>query len=349
MKNKLETKTAGEILTTVFPPMEYLVDGLLPQGLFILAGTQKVGKSWLALDLCVSIATERKVLGRSTVRRDALYLCLEDNFRRIQKRLFAIDAPETEDMYCAITSGTIENGLLEQIEDFYKEHIDLGLVVIDTLQKVREGVESTYATDYKEMSALKALADKLDITIIVIHHTRKMPDSDPFNQITGSTGLSGCADGSFVLAETYRGSGVGTLTCVGRDVGFLEIKVHFDQAQMRWIAEEDLSVSGSKNNLFLSAVYVFIREKLHFVGTPTELSDELKAITDETFYPNRIKRDLVENGYTLMLYGIVFAYERRHSGRYIKLDYYPERDSSVGRNDSGFTVAQLPVNVSQSS
>ena len=217
MKNKLETKTAGEILTTVFPPMEYLVDGLLPQGLFILAGTQKVGKSWLALDLCVSIATEREVLGRTTVRRDALYLCLEDNFRRIQKRLFAIDAPETEDMYCAITSGTIEHGLLEQIEDFYKEHIDLGLVVIDTLQKVREGVESTYAADYKEMSALKALADKLDITIIVIHHTRKMPDSDPFNQITGSTGLSGCADGSFVLAETYRGSGVGTLTCVGRD------------------------------------------------------------------------------------------------------------------------------------
>lgn len=336
-------------MTTVYPPLEYLVDELLPQGLYILAGSQKVGKSWLALDLCVSIAVGRKVLGRRTERHDTLYLCLEDNYRRIQKRLYAIDSPETDDMYCAITSGTIENGLLEQIEDFYKSHIDLGLVVIDTLQKIRDGIESTYATDYKEMSALKALADKLDITIIVIHHTRKMPDSDPFKKITGSVGLSGCADGSFVLEETSRGSRVGTLYCVSRELGQLELEVHFDDSQMRWLVNDDLQVSGSRNNLLLSAIYVFIRERLHFSGTPTELSDELKKLTDEVFYPNRIKRDLFENGYVLMKYGIAFDYERRHSGRLIKLDYYPERDSSVDRSESESTVTQLVAKASQSS
>ena len=349
MRNKLQTCTAGEIMSTVYKPVSFLVDGLLPHGLFILAGTQKVGKSWLALDLCVSIATERTVLGRKTVRHDTLYLCLEDNYARIQKRLFAIDAPETDDMYCAVTSGTIENGLLGQIEDFANEHIDLGLVVIDTLQKVRDGSESTYAADYKEMSALKSLADKLGITIIVIHHTRKMPDSDPFNQIAGSIGLSGCSDGSFVLSESFRGSRIGTLCCVGRAIENAELSVKFDEAQMRWTVNDDLYVSGSSNNLFLSAVYVFIRERLHFFGTPTELADELKAKTEEVFYPNRIKRDLVENGYVLMRYGIDFAYERRHTGRFIRLDYTPDRDSSVSRTEPGSTVTTELANALQTS
>jgi hypothetical protein len=96
--------------------------------------------------------------------------------------------------------------------------------------KVRDGSESTYAADYKEMSALKSLADKLGITIIVIHHTRKMPDSDPFNQIAGSIGLSGCSDGSFVISETFRGSRIGTLCCVGRDIENAELSVKFDEA-----------------------------------------------------------------------------------------------------------------------
>lgn len=89
---------------------------------------------------------------------------------------------------------------------------------IDTLQKIRESTENNYGSDYKELSVLKTLADKLEISIVLVHHTRKCPDSDPFNMISGSTGLSGCVDGSMVLVETKRGSRMAKLYCVDRDI-----------------------------------------------------------------------------------------------------------------------------------
>ena len=119
MQKKLQTNTAEEILSTVYKPIEYFIDGLLAQGLYILAGSQKVGKSWLALDICHSIATGSDVLKRKTVQGTTLYLCLEDNFVRIQDRLFSISAEPTENMHFAVMADTIGNGLENQIEDFY--------------------------------------------------------------------------------------------------------------------------------------------------------------------------------------------------------------------------------------
>lgn len=118
MQKKLQTNTAEEILSTVYKPIEYFIDGLLAQGLYILAGSQKVGKSWLALDICHSIATGSDVLKRKTVQGTSLYLCLEDNFVRIQDRLFSISAEPTENMHFAVMADTIGNGLENQIEGF---------------------------------------------------------------------------------------------------------------------------------------------------------------------------------------------------------------------------------------
>ena len=101
-------------------------------------------------------------------------------------------------------ADTIGDGLEQQIEQFYLAHRDLKIVIIDTLQKIRSSEESAYGTDYKELASLKRLADKLAITILLVHHTRKCKDSDPFNMISGSTGLRGCADGALVLIEKDR-------------------------------------------------------------------------------------------------------------------------------------------------
>ena len=167
--------------------------------------------------------------------------------------------------------------------------------------------------------------------------------------ISGSTGISGCADGSMVLAETFRGSRKGTLYCVGRDIGNAEIAVEFDEAVMKWIVSDEPPPQKSHDNIFLSAVYLFIRERFHFVGTATELIEELKSITDEEFFPNRVTRDLVQNGYELSKYGIEFQYKRTHSGRIIHLDYYSERDGSDGKNDDRVTVTQRCLETSQTS
>lgn len=170
MSNMLQTKTAEEILSTVFKPKEFIIDGLLTQGLYVLAGAQKVGKSWLAMDICLSIATGVLVLGRETIQGTALYLCLEDNYQRLQRRLFQMNAEPIENLHFAIAADKIGAGLEEQIESFKKEHDDLKIVVVDVMQMVRSNVESSYGADYAELIALKQVAYRLGICILMIHH-----------------------------------------------------------------------------------------------------------------------------------------------------------------------------------
>lgn len=187
---------------------------------------------------------------------------------------------------------------------------------------------------------LKNFADKLGIAIVLVHHTRKSSDSDPFNMISGSTGLSGCADGSMVLVETKRGSRNAKLHCVGRDIENAEINLHFDSDIKKWIVTDESTAPKSKDNIFLSAIYLFIKAKIYFEGTATELVEQLKSVTDEEFFANRVTRDLVQNGYEMSKYGIDFQYKRVHDGRKIILNYNYERDGSDGKNGSGVTVTK---------
>ena len=156
---KLITRSCEEIMTTVYKPIEFVIDGLIAQGLYILAGAPKVGKSWLALDMCLSIAKGEKNLGLKTSQGTALYLCLEDSYARIQNRLYELTDEPTEMLYFSVMSDPIGGGLEEQIEGFVSEHRDLKIVFIDTLQMVRGSTDSSYGSDYKDLSILKALAD----------------------------------------------------------------------------------------------------------------------------------------------------------------------------------------------
>ena len=132
------------------------------------------------------------------------YLCLEDSFQRIQSRLFDLteDAPPT--LHFAVMAEQLHSGLVEQIEQFLKEHPATGLVVIDTLQRIRtmNNDATPYANDYRDIGVLKALADRHRIAVLLIHHLRKLNDDDPMNMISGTTGLSGATDSSFVLRKS---------------------------------------------------------------------------------------------------------------------------------------------------
>ncbi len=337
---KFDSKSCEEIMTTVYKPIKFVVDNMIAQGLYILAGAPKVGKSWLSLDICLSMAKGNKILDRETSKGTVLYLCLEDSFERIQKRLYELTDEPTDNLHFAIMADTIGNGLEEQIEKFKSVHVDLKIVFIDTLQMIRNETDSNYGSDYKELSVLKTLADKLEIAIVLVHHTRKCFDSDPFNMISGSTGLSGCVDGSMVLIENKRGSRSAKLYCVGRDIENAEINLQFDSDLKKWFVTDDPVAKKSKDNIFLAAVYLFIKVKIHFEGSATELVEQLKLVSDEEFHFNRVTRELVQNGYTLRKYGIDFQYKRVHGGRRIILHYNRERDSSDSKNSSGVTVTK---------
>lgn len=203
---KLETFDGESLMDERIEPLQFCIDTLLPQGLIILAGPPKVGKSWLVLDWCLSISKGEKVWNYTTKQGTTLCICLEDNKRRLQKRLNVITDDVPRNIFFATSSCSLAEGLEEQIEDFVTEHTDTRLVVIDTLQLVRKPHKDiSYANDYYEISKLKNLADKLDISLLLIHHFRKESSGDFLNNFSGSTAITGCADTLISISEKERG------------------------------------------------------------------------------------------------------------------------------------------------
>ena len=326
MQEPLETYSSEHIMNTPLTPLPFIVYKLLYPGLYLLAGAPKVGKSWLALDLCLSVAGGEQFLKHDTSPGQVLYMSLEDTLLRLQNRLYELTDEPQEDLHFAIHSGTIGNGLEDQIVNCKQKFPNLRLIVIDTLQKIREVTDISYGSDYRDLSVLKELADKLQIVILLIHHTRKCYDDDPFNRISGSTGILGCVDGSMVLIESKRGSRKAKLHCTGRDIEPLELNLAFQN--QRWTVEDD--VPERKPDLFSFAIHDLMMTERTFRGTATELCKLLYQRFAVQYFPNHVTRDLVQHTDELKNYGVKFRLHRSHGTRYLYLDYVPEGDSKSG-------------------
>ena len=152
------------LMNTVLPPIRFVISQLLPQGLHVLAGAPKVGKSWLSLWLCLQVAKGEPAWDFSTTKGDVLYLCLEDSYSRIQNRLLDITDDAPPNLFFATMSEKLQSGLEQQIERFLAAHPDTVLIVIDTLQRIRGGVNDAnpYASDYRDLGILKELAGVID-------------------------------------------------------------------------------------------------------------------------------------------------------------------------------------------
>lgn len=162
---KLKTIDADTLLSTPMRKTLFVVDGLIPQGLSVLSGSSKIGKSWLMLWLGVQVARGQPVWEFETHKSDVLYLCLEDTYARIQSRLYQITDEAPPELRIATTSFQIGNGLEQQIEQYLSDFPKTKLVIIDTFQKVRDskstcGKKGMYAGDYDDVSALKNFSDK---------------------------------------------------------------------------------------------------------------------------------------------------------------------------------------------
>ncbi len=243
------------LISTVLPPIRFVVDKLLPQGLHILAGAPKVGKSWLALWLCLCVAKGEPVWNFPTLRGSVLYLCLEDSYSRIQNRLLDITDDAPAGLCFATMSEKLHSGLVEQIEGFLAEHPETVLVVIDTLQRIRAvGNEANpYASDYRDLGVLKELADRHRIAILLIHHLRKLNDEDPMNMISGTTGISGATDTNLVLKKGKRSGSTATLYCTGRDIEYQELALEFDRNTHLWnLVSSGESIEEKQDEVLLS-------------------------------------------------------------------------------------------------
>ena len=322
---KLETITAEDLQNRTYEPTHFLVDELIPEGLHILAGAPKIGKSWLALWLCLCVAQGQALWNFATTQGEALYLSLEDSFQRIQTRLFDLteDAPST--LHFAIMADTLKRGLEQQIEQFLTDHPATKLVVIDTLQRVRgTGSDSNlYANDYQDIGLLKKLADKRHIAILLIHHLRKLHDDDPMNMISGSTGLSGAADSTFVLQKNSRLANVASLHCTGRDIPDRTLKLEFGVEDHVWkLLEDSKTCSGASKISALQLVHLFsalLSADPAYTGTPSALSAKIDSDGRLGITPKKVTRLVLESVETLRENGVLVKTYRSNGKRLISL------------------------------
>ena len=337
---KLETITAEDLQNRTYEPTHFLVDELVPEGLHILAGAPKIGKSWLALWLCLCVAQGQPLWNFATAQGEVLYLSLEDSFQRIQTRLFDLteDAPPT--LHFAIMADTLKHGLEQQIEQFLTEHPTTKLVVIDTLQRVRgTGSDSNlYANDYQDIGLLKKLADKYHIAILLIHHLRKLHDDDPMNMISGSTGLSGAADSAFVLQKNARSANAASLHCTGRDIPDRTLKLELGEDDHVWkLLADSKTCTGASKISALQLVHLFsalLSADPTYTGAPSALSAKIDPDGRLGITPKKVTRLVLESVETLRENGILVKTYRSNGKRLISLRSVESADlPTVGNID----------------
>jgi hypothetical protein len=234
--------TARELDAMEFEPIRYVVPGYIAEGLTLLAGKPKLGKSWLAMDVALTVASGGVCLGNvKCVQGDVLYLALEDNRRRLQSRirkLWPYDWPTPERLHLATEWPRADKGGIRAIGEWIKDHPGARLVIVDILAMFKataKGRDQTlYEADYLAIKDLQALAIETGVAIVVVHHTRKGGGAaDPFEKVSGTLGLSGAADTTIILDRDQNGC---TLYGRGRDIEEIETAVQFNKETCRWAA-----------------------------------------------------------------------------------------------------------------
>lgn len=309
---ELSARTAQELLEEPITEADWVIEDILPVGAHILAGAPKIGKSWMMLAMGLAVSMGQPFWDYAVCQGAVLYLCLEDTYARVKKRLWKLTNEANDRFYLTNSAATIKDGLAEQIEYFVITHPDLKLVFIDTFQKVRSPTgDSVYAADYGDFSALKAVADKHSLAMVV-HHTRKMADEDIMNTVSGSSGITGSADSIWVLKRASRGVGDATLTVTGRDVEFRELKLALRDCRWNLIkrtSDEELEERDIPDCVLKVVEFMRANDVGAWSGSVGKLIDAtaVKGATVATF-----GKFLAQHSVFMRLRGI--AYSKKHTG-----------------------------------
>ena len=317
----LPTVTMTELYDTIYESKPPVIDGLLQNGTYIFAGAPKVGKSFLVAQLAYHVATGQKLWDHEVRQGTVLYLALEDGYERLQERMYRMFGVEgTPNLHFAIAAKQLGNGLDAQLEKFVREHPDTRLIIIDTLQKVRElsGEAYSYRDDYQIIGQLKQLADKFKLCLLIVHHTRKSPANDEFDRISGTTGIYGCSDGAFVLSKEHRTDRTATLSISGRDQPDQCIHLVRDEATLQWNFDHaDTELYREPPDPLLEKIAALVTdEQPTWQGSATELI----AATGCVIQPNALAKHLNVNAAKLLCdYGIRYSNAHTKTGSRITL------------------------------
>ena len=338
MLNELNTYTLQELYKQPIEPIPWVVEDLLAPGLYFLGGSPKVGKSWLALQLCLAVCQAEPFLGFKTRRTEVLYISLEDGPRRLHIRALRLTEEAPAGLHLCSHAHLIGHGLEQQLDQMLAEHPAIKLVIIDTLQKIREatGASPSYSIDYRDASTLTAVADRNDICMVVVHHLRKQEDKDPFKQLSGTNGLNGAADGSIVLDRRKRQEGTATMSATGRDIEDMELTLDFSDCRWsRGCSPEQLQMLQ-----LLPALQRLLADK-PFSGTATELAAKLEN-EGSLWGPAQLSRYLQSHEEELARYGILLSTRRTSKQRLLQLCCRPhDENDGCDASDTGFEIPDV--------
>ena len=316
----LQTVSMTELYDTVYPPRTPVVDGFLYGGTYLFVGAPKVGKSFFMGQLAYHVAMGLPLWNYPVRKGTVLYLALEDDYARLQRRLSVMFGVECADnLFFATQAKTLNEGLDGELEGFLKEHKDARLIIIDTLQKVREvgGDRYSYSSDYEIVTKLKSFSDKYGVCLLVVHHTRKLESEDSFDMISGTNGLLGAADGAFIMQKKKRTDNTAVMDIVGRDQPDQELTIEFDRERCVWkFQKAETELWKQPPNPLLEVINEFLTEdRQEWEGTATEL---LKQLPDMQLSANVLSRRLnVVNSQLLNDYGIFYDNKRGHERKII--------------------------------
>lgn len=235
--------SAADLIEKEMPPPQFLLDGLLAEGLTVLGGKPKHGKSWFALLIAWAVSGARPVDGRAVRPADVLYLALEDTQRRLKGRLTklkgALDwpVPGTLTLHTAWPRAG-DGGLYHIAEWLDARRAAAKFVIVDTLAKFRTPPKgsggSSYSEDYEAIGGLKEMLDHYGASGLVLHHTRKLRSDDPFDEISGTLAITGAADSIWMLDTQTKGAEA-RLYVTGRDLPDATVPMQFAQDSGRWV------------------------------------------------------------------------------------------------------------------
>lgn len=231
--------SAPELDQKSFSALRYLVERLLSVGTCILAAPSKLGKSWLVLYMGLCIAAGIPWMGFATMRCGVLYCALEDSMARLQDRMRKVlnGIKPPDEFYFLTELPTMDNGLFKALDHYLSQYPHIKLIIIDTLQRVRgkqSAHSSLYAYDYGDLGAFQKYAISRGVTVLFVHHTRKMQDPDDvFNNVSGSTGIMAAIDTTWLISKK-RNAEIAKFDIVGREIAKKSFAIKFNSDNFHW-------------------------------------------------------------------------------------------------------------------
>lgn len=313
----------SDILRKDIKPPEFLIQDLVSMGIGALTAPPKFGKSWLCMDMAICVATGTPFLGKKTTKCEVAYLALEDAEYRIQDRSFKVGGTSGAEARLArlesvdgvwvcrnaprMTDGKLPAWLKQNII----EHPYVRFIIIDTLQMIRgesKRNEGVYGYDYRELSEIKKFADTYNLSILVVHHTKKgIDDSDFLSNMSGSNGISGVMDYAMCLSRKRRKDNTTLLDVTGRDTQPQSYIIQFNGLTYRWEnlgEEKEVNESGAdlayvNDPLVKTVKYQLDKiEEAAFRNEDEDPPDEISWIVTGSELLDAIKKDYFRTDYT---------------------------------------------------